>query len=100
MSGNDHGTEDERNGIQEFAGSLEAILEGAGAGKYDGDEFGGGTVTLHFYGQSADEIWNWLEDPIRSDAPLPALRATLLYGDYRARRATVELDEEKPNKPA
>jgi hypothetical protein len=98
LSNANHGTIEERAAIQEFAGTLEAILEDWTAGKYDGDEFGGGIASLYFYGSCADQIWLDIEEEVRSNAPLPALQATLLYGDYRARRKTIEINETKPNK--
>jgi len=95
LSNANHGTVEERAAIQEFAGVLEAILEGRTIGKYDGDEFGCGVASLYFYGPSADQIWNGIEEEVRRNAPLPALLATLLYGDHRAPRKTIEINETK-----
>ena len=89
------GTIEERAAIQEFAAAIEAILEDWTIGKYDGDEFGGGIASLYFYGPSADQIWLVIEEEVSRNAPLPALQARLLYGDYRARSKIIEINETK-----
>ena len=91
LSDEQHGRMEERLAIQEFAARLEGMLRDARVGRYDGDEFGAGTATLYFYGESADALWNTLEGEVRERAPLPGIEVTLLYGDYRARRETVPL---------
>lgn len=99
LSNTNHGTNEEREKMQEFAEALEGILKACKVGQYDGDEFGGGVANLYFYGPSADQLWQGIEEEVRSNAPLPALQAILLYGDYRARRKIIEINEtKKPNK--
>lgn len=53
----DFGTTDFRSKVQEFASKLEeAVCEG-GTSEYDGDEFGGGTGSLYFRANKAEELW-------------------------------------------
>ena len=66
--------------VRQVAGEIERIVREAAVGEYDGDEFGGGSVTLYIYGPDADRI---------SSAVRPALerlvagrtKITLRYGD-------------------
>jgi hypothetical protein len=75
------GTAQERLDIERLAGELEAAVVAAGAGEYDGDEFGGGECTLFFAGKDADKLYAVLA-PLLKRAPC-ARGATILrqYGD-------------------
>jgi hypothetical protein len=99
LSDNNFGKSEERHAMQKFAGELESYIEDWSVGKYDGDEFGGGTASLYFYGPSADEIWRGIEAKVRENAPLPPLEVTLIYGGLKASRKTISLSKiEESNK--
>lgn len=64
ISGDEFGTEDEREAVY----ALEARIESAGTaigGEYDGNEFGGGEAVLYAYGPDADALF----EAIRSCLP-------------------------------
>lgn len=42
---------------QEIQDELEAAIERAGVGEFDGDEWGEGMCTLYMYGPNADQLW-------------------------------------------
>lgn len=74
------GTAQERLEIERLADELEAAVHAAGAGEYDGDEYGGGECTLFFAGRDADRLFAVLA-PLLKHAPC-ARGATILrqYG--------------------
>ncbi|MEV5705956.1 hypothetical protein [Actinoallomurus sp. NPDC052274] len=59
---------------------LGTVIEQAGVGEFDGDEFGGGAVTMYSYGPDADALFAAAEETLRSLAFRPAV-AVLRYGD-------------------
>lgn len=63
------GTSRERAEIEAFADQLEAAVTEAGAGEYDGDEFGGGECTLFFCGPDVDRLLAVLQ-PLLRRSPL------------------------------
>jgi hypothetical protein len=63
------GTAQERQQIDAFASELEAAVEAAGAGEYDGDEIGGGECTLFFCGPDVDRLLGVLR-PLLQRSPL------------------------------
>lgn len=66
LSNKSLGTARERADIEALALQLEAALTEAGAGEYDGDEWGGGECTLFFCGRSADRMFAVLQPLLRS----------------------------------
>lgn len=56
LSNRSLGTAQERMAIEEFGNQLEAALQDAGAGEYDGDEMGGGECILFFAGPDVDRM--------------------------------------------
>jgi hypothetical protein len=63
------GTSREREEIAAFADQLEAAVTEAGAGEYDGDEFGGGECILFFCGPDIDRLLAVLQ-PLLRRSPL------------------------------
>lgn len=56
LSNRSLGTAAERMAIEEFGEQLEAALQEAAAGEYDGDEIGGGECILFFAGPDVDRM--------------------------------------------
>lgn len=69
LSNRQMGTRDEREQLEQLADQLEAAVVAAGAGEYDGDEFGGGTCTLFFCGPDVDALIRVLR-PLLRHSPL------------------------------
>jgi hypothetical protein len=57
MSDDSQGTRDERDTIFEFEDALSEAISAAGAGEFDGNDFGGGECTLYMYGPDADQLF-------------------------------------------
>ena len=93
LSDDQYGTEDERDRIHQFSDQLEAAIESAGAGEFDGDEFGAGTCTLYMYGPNADALFAAV-DPLFKQSPLvKGARGVRRYGeasDQDAKEETVD----------
>lgn len=56
LSNRQMGTARERQELEAFADELEAAVQAAGVGEYDGDETGGGECTLFFCGPDVDRL--------------------------------------------
>ena len=69
LSDDRFGTDEERERIHEFSDQLEAAIESAGAGEFDGDEFGEGVCSLYMYGPNADALFA-VVDPLLKASPL------------------------------
>ena len=67
-------------GIRLLEREMEAALAANGAGQLDGDEFGGGQVTLYLYGPAADRLLGSIEEIVRQ-FPATFRYADLRYGD-------------------
>lgn len=50
------GDKEERERIIALEHQLSAAIENSSAGEFDGDEYGGGTCTMHMYGPSAERL--------------------------------------------
>jgi hypothetical protein len=93
LSGEGFGSEQERQEVRRMEMRLRAAVDQAGAGEFDGDEFGGGKVTIYTYGPDADALFAAAEDVIKGLAFRPAV-AVLRYGDSadpEAREVRVDL---------
>lgn len=86
LTGDEYGTEDEREALHRLTDSLEARIEANRAGEYDGDEFGGGEGVLYCYGPDADRLFSVIEADVRSFPARPAF-AILRYGPADDRAA-------------
>lgn len=72
LSDNEYGTEDEREVVYDLEGRLERAIEAAGAGEFDGNEFGGGKAVLYMYGPDKDRLWDAVEAEARGCRLRPA----------------------------
>lgn len=68
----DYGTEDERKAVYDLQERLEQAIETAGAGEFDGNEFGGGEAVLYMYGPDKDRLWSAVEAEARGCRLRPA----------------------------
>ena len=77
------GSPGERKTIQALEDQLLLAINGASAGEFDGDEFGGGECVLYMYGPDADRLYGAIE-PILKAAPA-GLRGYAIkrYGEAR-----------------
>jgi hypothetical protein len=60
------GTAAERAGLGLLAEQLATAVEDAGAGEYDGDEYGGGECLLFFAGPDAEALYAVLQPLLRA----------------------------------
>ena len=65
LSDAEFGTADERDSIHALSDRLEEAISDAGAGEFDGDEFGDGQCILFMYGPDADAIFSAIERILR-----------------------------------
>ena len=79
LSGAGFGSERERGSVFELQNRLNEAIDDAGVGELDGNEFGGGEVTLYAYGPNADALFVVMEPVLRSFPPRPA-EVRLRYG--------------------
>lgn len=79
LTGDGFGEPGDRAAVRAAQSLLREALEGAGAGEVDGNEFGGGEVTLFAYGPDADALFAVMEPAVRG-LPLRPARVVLRYG--------------------
>ncbi|MFM1871158.1 MAG: hypothetical protein RL398_580 [Planctomycetota bacterium] len=65
LSGRGVGSTSEQEAIDRLGDELAELVEGAGVGEYDGDEFGAGECTLFFCGPDAGRIMEVLRPVLR-----------------------------------
>ena len=80
LTGGDFGSDEERQALVSLEDQPIVSIESAGVGVYDGNEFGGGGVTLYAYGPDADALFAAMERPLREFRPNPGSSATIRYG--------------------
>jgi hypothetical protein len=93
LSDDGYGSEDERAGIYALQRSLRAAIDTAGAGEFDGNEFGGGEAVLYAYGPNADDLFKVMEPALREFRIRPAF-AIVRYGapdDHECRNDVIHL---------
>lgn len=93
ITGNDFGEPGERRRLRAVEQRLSEVLGATGAGEFDGDEFGEGTVTLYMYGPDASALYAAVEPVLRSFPARPA-QVLIRYGestDPSAREVLVSL---------
>ncbi|GAA2717129.1 DUF695 domain-containing protein [Actinoplanes palleronii] len=66
--------------VRRLERSIEAAIAADDTGELDGDEFGGGQVTLYLYGPDADRLLASVEQLVK-DFPAADRWAELRYGD-------------------
>ncbi|MEW2161057.1 hypothetical protein AB0950_38445 [Streptomyces sp. NPDC007189] len=80
LSGDGFGSEQERQEVRRMETQLRTAIDQAGVGEFDGDEFGGGAVTIYTYGPDADALFAAAKDALRG-LPLRPAVAVLRYGE-------------------
>jgi hypothetical protein len=91
LSGEGFGAPVERDRIFALEEELDAAIENAGAGEFDGNEFGGGECILFMYGPSADRLFQAVEPVLRASPSSRGGYAVKRYGEPGAREVRVEL---------
>jgi hypothetical protein len=89
------GQAEERDAIHALTDRLDAAIREAGAGEFDGDEFGDGTCTLYMYGPDADSLFAAVEPLLRGSTLAKGGHAIKRYGpasDRQSREVRVEFD--------
>ncbi|MFD6492383.1 hypothetical protein [Streptomyces sp. NPDC060188] len=79
LTGDGFGEPGDRAAVRAAQSLLREAIEGAGAGEFDGNEFGGGEVTLFAYGPDADVLFAVMEPAVRG-LPLRPAQVVLRYG--------------------
>lgn len=85
------GSDQEREEIFALQDELGAAIEEAGAGEFDGDEWGGGTCTIYMYGPSADGLWEAIAPALEKRPFRKGSYAVRRYGAPGAREERVDL---------
>lgn len=70
LSGNEYGTQEERDAVHRFTDELHRVINESGEGVFDGDEFGNGQGVLFMYGRDADSLFRVVEPLLRNWPPL------------------------------
>jgi hypothetical protein len=74
-----YGGQDQRAAVRHAQVLLREAIAQAGAGEFDGNEFGGGEVTLYAYGPDADALFAVMA-PVLRDIPFRPAHIVLRYG--------------------
>ena len=93
LSGDDFGTQEEREAVHELEARIEEAVRAIG-GEHDGDEFGGGEAALFTYGPDADALLDAIQLCLRDFDVRPGAYAVKRYGpaeDPNAREERVPL---------
>jgi hypothetical protein len=80
----------ERDAIHALTDRLDAAIRAAGAGEFDGDEFGDGVCTLYMYGPDADRLFDAIAPELRGSPLTRGGSATRRYGAASNPSARVE----------
>jgi hypothetical protein len=80
LSGGGFGEEQDREAVRALKKRLAAVIESAGLGEVDGDEFGGGEAVLYTYGPDATTLFAAMEPYLRAFPARPA-HAVLRFGE-------------------
>jgi hypothetical protein len=67
-----YGSEDERTAVRTLQQTLATAINEAGAGEFDGNEFGGGEAVLYAYGPHAGDLFTAMEPALRDSSIRPA----------------------------
>lgn len=81
LSDDDFGSSEERDNIMDFGEELARAINSAGAGEFDGDEFGQGECTLFMYGPDADRLFAAIEPLLKSSPLASGGYAVKRYGE-------------------
>jgi hypothetical protein len=94
LSDGGFGTAAERQDLMAFEDRLEDVIDEAGAGEFDGNEFGGGECVWYMYGPDADALYRAVEPLIREAKPRRGsfvVKRRGAPGDLGAKEETVTL---------
>jgi len=94
LSDGGFGSDDERDVLFALEDQMEAAIESAAAGEFDGDEFGQGECVLYMYGPDADRLFSVVEPLLKSCPNTAGGHAIKRYGDAAdpdAKEVRVEL---------
>lgn len=80
LTGEEFGKSGEREAIFALEEALIQAINEAGAGEYDGNDFGGGEAVLYAYGPDADRLFDAMEPHLRAFGASPAW-CVLRYGE-------------------
>ena len=95
LSNEEFGEAAERDAIHALTDRMDAAIRAAGAGEFDGDEFGDGSCTLYMYGPDADRLFAAVEPLLRGSSLVTGGHAIKRYGpaaDPQARQVRVDFD--------
>ncbi|MCB9844685.1 MAG: hypothetical protein H6811_01680 [Phycisphaeraceae bacterium] len=70
---------------------LASAIDAAGAGEFDGDEWGEGEAVLYMYGPDADRLWASIEGLVRGAGLAGGSYAIKRYGGPEARGERVDV---------
>ena len=91
VSGEDFGTDAEREAIYELQRQLNSALAARKAGECDGNEFGNGTFKLFLYGPDADKVFAAIVPILKKTTWVQFDYAIKRYGRHGAREERVSL---------
>ncbi len=81
LSDDEFGTDEETDALHALGDELEAAIEEAGLGEYDGNEIGGGEYIHFIYGDNADDMLACIKPIIEQSDYAGQVKVTLRYGD-------------------
>lgn len=81
LRGGPFGSAAEKQDLMRLENDLEKAIVQAGAGEFDGDEFGGGKCVLFMYGPDADRLFETVQPILRANALSAAGYALKRYGE-------------------
>lgn len=85
------GSDADRDALYALEEQIEAAIEKAGAGEFDGNEVGQGEWVLYAYGPDADRLWQAVEPALRASPAARGGWAVKRYGEPGAREERVDL---------
>jgi hypothetical protein len=91
LSDDEFGSEDERETVFDLEDQLIEAIQKAGAGEFDGNEFGEGYCRLFMYGRDANALFDAVIDTLRASAPHPGSYVVKRYGPPGATEERVDL---------
>lgn len=94
LSDGGFGTPAERQELMSFEPRIEEAIKAAGAGVFDGDEFGAGECVWYMYGPDADTLFAAVEPIIREASTRPGgfvIKRRAAPGDPEPNEERVEL---------
>lgn len=91
LSDGANGTREEFAHLTALEEKMEEAIAVAGAGEFDGNEFGQGDFTYFMYGTDADRLFAVVETILRGDSQTKKGHALLRYGPPGSTQRKVEL---------